>query len=164
MDREDISSPDRGTTSHEGFPSREEVREAGEQVAGTVKQEYGKLRDDAVHATHEAMEAGKHQARAYTERQRQRAAGHIAAVARAMQDSVASLEAQGETAMAAYWQRAADEAEGVARWAEEKSLGEMWQAAERYAREHPGVAFGGAVAAGFVLARVFASSAPRNRP
>ena len=162
MDKDDIHSSGPDTGSHEGLPDREELRKVGEQLSETARQEYGELREEAVHAMHEAADATRHQVRAYTERQHHRAADHIVAVAQAMQDSAGSLEAQGEITMASYWKRAADETQNLAKWTEEKSLEEMWKAAEQYAREHPGVAFGGAVAAGFVLARVLSSSAPRT--
>lgn len=152
------------TPSREGIPSREEIRETAEQVADSARQEYDALRSEALHEARSAVDTVKRSAHDYTDAQRTAAADNVDAIAHAMQASVDSLESQGQHLVARYWQRVADETHDLAGWLRGRSLDELWQETEGYARQRPAVVFGGALAAGFLLARVLRSSPPAANP
>lgn len=164
QDDDTQSGPGTANAGREGhLPSPEELREEAAGVADVVRDEFGQLRDEAAHEARETVHAAQRQARDYAERQRAAAADSVQAIANALYSSGDTLEAEGREAIAAYWRRGAASAEDLARWMEGKSLGDIWQQAQHYARRQPGVSFGAALAAGFVFARLMKSTA-RHRP
>jgi hypothetical protein len=149
---------------HEGVPSQEELRDTAGAVAGAVKDEYRDVRGQVSRQAREAAESVRETARSYGEHQREAVGANIEAIVTALEAGVHSLEEQGRDTAAAYGRQAAAGVEDLAAWIREKSLPEVWQEAETYARRQPAVAFGGAVAAGFLLARFLKSSAPAETP
>ncbi|MFN2329983.1 MAG: hypothetical protein ABR612_13795, partial [Chromatocurvus sp.] len=86
----------------------------------------------------------------------------VQTIANALYSSGDTLEAQGRDSMAALWRRGAASTEDLAKWLEGRSVSDLWQQAQTYARRQPGVSFGGALAAGFLLARFLKSSTPQE--
>ncbi len=163
MQDETTRSPaDPGTpeTPHQSALSGEGMREAAGEVAGAVKDEYETLREESLTAVREAAGTARQQLHDYVDERQSAIAENVQAIADAMQESAGSLETQNRDTVANYWRRAAVGTEDLARWLESKSAQELWQQGQTYARRQPGLAFGGAVAVGFLLARLLKSSEP----
>ncbi len=157
--QDDYTQSGPGGSGSTGLPSGEELREAAGKVAGTVREEYDQLREEVAHAAHETQTTVRRGAREYADEQRAAAADTVRAIASALYSSGDTLDSQGRDTVAALWRRGAAGAQEVAQWLEDKSAGDLWQQAQTYARRQPAVSFGGAMVAGFLLARLLKSSA-----
>ncbi|MDT8386566.1 MAG: hypothetical protein RQ736_03580 [Thiogranum sp.] len=158
------ADPGTPETPHEGAAQGEGVRETVGEVAGAVRNEYETLREESLTAARETASMARQQLHDYVDERQSAIAENVQAIADAMQESASSLEAQNRDAVANYWRRAAVGTEDLARWLEGRSAQELWQQGQAYARRQPGLAFGGALAAGFLLARLLKSSAPEAEP
>lgn len=162
MEQETTHYPpgDEPGTRSEGPTTKEAARDTAAAVAGAVKEEYNDLRAEASQQAREVVDSVSEQALSYAERKREAVGANIEAIATALEAGVQSLEEQGNNTAAAYGRQAAAGVVDLAEWVQGKSLAELWQHAETYARRQPAVTFGGAMAAGFLLARFLKSSAP----
>lgn len=119
------------------------------------------------HSAADAIRAGKDEARDMVrdlaDRQRHRAAESLGGMASALHSSARDLEKESTT-MARYTDVAADQLDRVAGYLRRADWNEIIEGAESFARRQPYWFIGGAVAAGFVLARFLKSSggAPRE--
>lgn len=130
------------------------------EVADAARAGYEELREAAKQGGEEVVAEIRQTAYDTAESQRHLISENLEAIARALQASVDSLRDQGQDKMADYWHIAADGADDLARRLKDKPVEEMWVEAERYVREQPTLAFGGAMAAGFLLSRFLKSSSP----
>lgn len=109
----------------------------------------------------ELMQAAKQRAKDVASEQKDAAAAQLGCVARGLRDAAGSM--QGESEFAGRY--ASKAAEGLERFAQDlrgADFDELVQRTESYARRNPGVFLGGAVAAGFLLARFIKSSHERS--
>jgi hypothetical protein len=106
----------------------------------------------------QAAEPVKQQARDFAERQKQAGAEQIGGVARAVKGTAEQLERELPFA-AEYVRQAADSLEGAADTLRQKSVDDIAHSIADFARQQPAAFLGGAVLAGFVLARFLKSSA-----
>jgi ElaB/YqjD/DUF883 family membrane-anchored ribosome-binding protein len=134
--------------------SREELNETARKARDAGEE----LREEAVHEVREAVQEARQQAKAYADARRAAAAEDIADVAYALHVGAQALDERDKPGLADYSNTAAAGAEKLADWVRDKSLADVWHEAEAYARRQPLVTFGGALAAGFVLARFLRSS------
>ena len=151
------TQPDYEPTRAQGT---EDLRREAESVADSAKREAASLRDEIAHEAREAAEEAKREAEHYADEQRIAAGESLEAIAVALQASVDSLRDQGHSGLADYWQGIADGAGDMAERIKDKPVGDLLHEAERYAREQPGLAFGGAMAAGMLIARFLKASSP----
>lgn len=110
----------------------------------------------------ELMHAAKQRAKDIAEEQKDAAAAQLGCVARGLREAAGSM--QGESEFAGRY--AGKAAEGLERLSEDLRGADFDQLVERtenYARRNPAVFLGGAVAAGFLLARFIKSSRERTR-
>jgi hypothetical protein len=142
--------------------TQERLRRSAEEAQEAIKEESSKLRDDVSAEAKAQAESLKERAGAEAERQRVAIADHIGAFASALRAGVDALESEGRNEMAGYWRTAADSAGRLAERVKDKPLAEAWQEAEDYVREEPALGFGGAMVAGFMLARFLKSSRPEE--
>lgn len=147
---------------HPGMPTQDEVRTAAAEAGKALKEGYKDVREEALREGRAAMETAQEQVRGYADAQRGLVAENMEAAANAIGASVESLEEQGHGTAASYLRTAADGMQEASRWLHDKSWGEIWEQAEDYARRQPAVAFGGAMTAGFLLARFLKSSPARG--
>jgi len=87
----------------------------------------------------------------------------IASVAQAVQGAADKLDAEAPQ-IADFVREAAQTVERLSNDLRERSLGEIAASVSNFAREEPVAFFGGAVLAGFVLARLTKRPAPQNTP
>jgi len=138
----------------------DEARETARAFSESAKQEYRGLMDEAKRGAQDAAHKGQQRAHEHAEEQREVAGQSAAAVASALHAGVEPLREQGQEAIARYWSAAADGVGELAERVKDKPVEALWEEAERYVREQPGVAFGGAMAVGFALSRFLKSSSP----
>ena len=125
----------------------ESAKETASQVGGQIKQE-----------AQAQAENIRSQAASMADEHRSEAADTVAAVAAALHAGVSSLESDGQQSMAGYWRSAAASVDQLADRVKDKPAGEVLSEAEDYVREQPGLGFGGAMVAGFMLSRFLKSS------
>lgn len=145
-------------TAQSERPLSHDAREAANSASHAFREEARSLKDEAKQSAQDAGQEAKQRAQAYAEEQRDVAGMGAAAVAAALRAGVDPLREQGQEAIANYWAAAADGADDFAERIKGKRAEELWHEAERYVREQPGVAFGGAMAVGFALSRFLKSS------
>ena len=115
----------------------------------------------------EALGAGRDHAvdearalvRETAQRQKERAAEGLGGVADALHEASRKLLGGNQAATARYTDMAADQIERMSQMLRDRSLEDLVGDAEAFARRQPALFLGGALAAGFVLARVL-----RNAP
>lgn len=120
---------------------------------------------EAGHSTAEMLRAGKDEAvdqtkamvRDLADSQRQRAADSIGGMAQALHRSAGDLETENQM-MARYTHLAADQLDQVSSYLRQSNLGDILTGTENFARRQPYWFLGGAVAAGFLVARFLKSS------
>lgn len=111
----------------------------------------------------EIAEPLKEKAEQIAETQKEAGTSHVRTLASAVHGAARELE-QGMPRLASSVHDAARKIEETAETIRNKNIDEMIDDLGRYAREQPGLVFGGAVVAGIVLSRFLkssASSAPR---
>jgi hypothetical protein len=125
-----------------------------------------KLASEAERAKSKLAEASapvKEQARQFAERQKSAGAEQIGGVARAVHGAADKLE-QDLPFAADYVRQAAATIEGAADSLKQKSVDDIAKSVADFARAQPVAFIGGAVLAGFVLARFLKSSAEPSAP
>jgi ElaB/YqjD/DUF883 family membrane-anchored ribosome-binding protein len=136
------------------------LEETARGAAEAAKAEVAELREEAKQVGREAVAEVKQTAHDTAETQQHRLGETLEALAHALQAGVESLQQEGRGQLAESWHVAVEGLEDLGTRLRERSPERMWAEAEAFVRERPALAFGGAVAAGFVLARFLKSSAP----
>ncbi|RAI43761.1 hypothetical protein [Rhodoplanes roseus] len=151
--------------SRTGSP-QDDLRRAGEQVAGAVKETASGVKDEVVSAATELRDQAaamaeplQQKARSVAEEQKKAGAEKVSGVARAI--SSAADDIADEMPQAAAWVRkGASQLEQVSSAVRDKSVEELARDAERFARNNTAAFFGLSLVAGFALARFLKSGAP----
>lgn len=134
----DASTPSPGETGQDDYrPTREVLRASRDQ----------------------AMEEARDAIRNMAEGQKTRAAEGLGSVAHALHETARTLSSEKQAVTARYTDMAADQLERASRLLREKDWDDLMGEAERFARQQPTLFIGGAIAAGFFLAR-FLKSVP----
>ena len=118
--------------------------------------------DEVKQEARAAFDQAKDQARSAATRQKDAAAQQMGGWAQALRTASDDLHSRGQDSVAAYVRQAAeglDRASGTVRG---RDVDELIGSVEDFARRQPVAFFGGAVAAGFGLARFMRSSADRR--
>ncbi len=135
-------------TSYETKETLGEAKQATEEIKNDVKQEAQRI-------TAEAKQRGQ----ALFDSQKHAAADEIGNMALALRRTAQELNQEQQPSTAKLATRAADSLERLAGTLRDKDLRTVFSQLEHYAREHPGMFFGGSVVAGLLLARFLKSSA-----
>ena len=107
--------------------------------------------------TGQALDEAKNMVRDAADQQRKKAAETVGGVAEALHRTAGSMEAENTT-MAHYTEVAASRLDDVARYLRQNNWGDLVEGAESFARRQPAWFIGGAMATGFLLARLVKSS------
>lgn len=105
---------------------------------------------------------GRERLDAYLAQQRDRLCARMSALADALRKTADALDEKQETVMARYSTRAADNIERLGTGLRDQDIDSFMAQAAEFARRQPALFLGGAVAAGFLLARFLKSSAERE--
>lgn len=106
------------------------------------------------------VEKAKQEGQSFLEERKRATADEIGAVAEILRKATQEMHQQKQPSMVvSYAERTADRLDQYSRTLQERDLNTLVRQAEGFARRQPGVFVGGAVVAGFLLARFFRSSA-----
>ncbi len=108
----------------------------------------------------ELMGDAKRRVQAIVGEQQRAAAGQISGLAQALRTTAEQLYAQDQGPMATYAERAADSLERFGNTLRNRDIDSLAAQVQDFARKQPGVFLGGAVAAGFLVARFLKSTSP----
>ncbi len=150
------------TSSDDSSGATEALRSSAEQVTGQVKEQF---KEKAVELKRQAKETAQDmraRARSVVDQQKQAAVDRVDGIAQALRTASDELRDQGQPMAAEYSRYAADSIESMARSLERREVGDVVNSIEEFARERPGAFLGGAMVAGFALARFMKSSSARR--
>jgi hypothetical protein len=131
-----------------------------EQLGDRIKDKTADLKRQAQAAVHDVGA----RARSSADQQKNVAAERVGGVARALRAASDDLDDQGQPMVAGYSRQLAEGLEGMAQSLSRRSVDELVEGVEDFARQRPVAFMGGAMAAGFALARFMKSSAARRAP
>lgn len=117
-----------------------------------------RARQDATRLVTEAKQTGK----SMISEKQHAAADEIAGVANALRQTAQSLEQNDQITSGQYAQRAAAGLDQLSNALRDRDIGSLVHQAESFARRSPALFFGGAVAAGFLIARFMKSTEHRE--
>jgi hypothetical protein len=155
---------DAPATSHRSPQSTgEELSRTAAETTAELRQQAREVTEEVKHEAYEAVEEAKEQARASAARQKDAAAQRMGGFAHALKTASDDLRQQGQAFAAEYVQQAAGGLERASDAMRERDLDDLIGSVEDFARRQPVAFLGGAVVAGFGLARLMKSSADRRR-
>ncbi|MGH8502803.1 MAG: hypothetical protein ACREVE_10120 [Gammaproteobacteria bacterium] len=143
----DYDTPD-APHSRDSNTSTTQVSQGVRQTTDQVKQH-----------TRGAAKQAKAQAESMLGEQQQAAAGQLQGLAKALRKTAEQLDSQDQAPLARYAERAADGLDSLGGTLRDRDIGSLAAQVQDFARQQPGVFLGGAVAAGFLVARFLKSSA-----
>ena len=138
------------------------AKQSADHVVEGAKQKADELKEQTKQAAADAAADAKQQARSFAEERKDEAADRVDGVANALRNAAGSLDDQDQTAMAGYARQAASGLEQVSNAISNRSLDDLVETVEDFARRQPVAFLGGAALAGFVMARFAKSSAERR--
>ena len=156
--RADSLHPATGTDSSHTGRGMEAAKDNAEHLTERVKDRAADLKRQAKDAVHDMSV----RARSAADEQKNVAAERVGGVARALRVASDDLHDQGQSLVAGYSRQVAEGLESMAQSFSRRSLGDLVEGVEDFARERPVAVLGGAMVAGFALARFMKSSAGRR--
>ncbi|MBA2410066.1 MAG: hypothetical protein H0V62_09960 [Gammaproteobacteria bacterium] len=120
--------------------------------------------DQVKQQARDAAQQAKTQADSMLGEQQQAAAGQLQGVAKALRKTAEQLDSQDQGPVARYAERAADSLDSLGDKLRDRDIDSLAAQVQDFARQQPGVFLGGAVAAGFLVARFLKSSARDESP
>ena len=138
----------------------EALRSTAEQVTERIKEKAGELKQQAKETAHDVRQ----RARSAVDEQKHVAVGRVEGIAHALRTASDELRDQGQPMVAEYSRYAAEGLESMAQSLDRREVGDFVENIEQFARERPVAFLGGAMVAGFALARFMKSSSARRDP
>jgi hypothetical protein len=156
--RADSLHPATGTDSSHTGSGMKAAKDSADHLTERVKDRAADLKRQAKNAVHDMGV----RARSAADEQKNVAAERVGGVARALRVASDDLHDQGQSLVAGYSRQVAEGLESIAQSLSRRSLGDLVEGVEDFARERPVAFMGGAMVAGFALARFMKSSAGRR--
>jgi hypothetical protein len=150
-----------GTTETQGTNQTQSGAEAhgeGEHLTDRARRKAGEM----MHQAEESARDMGERARSAVDQQKDAAAGRIEGVAHALRSASDDLEHRGQPMVAEYSRQVAEGLESMANWVSRRNIDDMVGGIEDFARQRPVAFMGGAMVAGFALARFMKSSSARR--
>jgi hypothetical protein len=141
----------------------DEFVQAAEGEAHALKEQARETAEEVKAGVQGAAEDVKEQVRSSAVRQKDAAAQQMDGFAHALKSASDDLQGRGQDSAAAWVRQAASGLERVSSTVRERNVDDLIGTVEDFARRQPVAFLGGAVAAGFGLARLMKSSADRRR-
>jgi hypothetical protein len=138
--------------------SETEVKEKAADLAARAKEKAGDLKRQAERAADDM----RHRARSAAMDQKNVAASRIEGIAHALRTASDDLQTQGQPTVAEYSRYVAEGLESMAESLGRRDVDDLVGSVEDFARARPVAFLGGAVVAGFALARFMKSSSARR--
>ena len=104
----------------------------------------------------------RQRARSAVDQQKEAAVGGIEGMAQALRSASDDLQERGQPVVAEYSRQVADGLESMANWVSRRNVDDLVGGVEDFARQRPVAFIGGAMVAGFALARFMKSSSARR--
>ncbi|MDT0630581.1 hypothetical protein [Rubrivirga litoralis] len=136
----------------------DDAKKAASDVADTAKDAASDLAQQAKSEAKDLAQQAKSKAADRASEQKEKATGVLSDVATALHDTSDSLRDQDQDAFARYADQAADQVEQFTSAVRDRSVGEILDEAERFARRDPGLFVGGAFLLGIFGARFLKAS------
>jgi hypothetical protein len=152
-----------GPTDREAQQSTDELARAAKAEAHAVKEQAREAAAEMKAGAGDAVEDVKEQVRSSAARQKDAAAQQMDGWAHALRSASDDLHGRGQDSAAAWVLQAAAGLERCSGTMRERDVDDLVGTVEDFARRQPVAFLGGAVAAGFGLARLMKSSADRRR-
>ena len=152
-----------GPSDREAQKSTDEFVQTAQGEAHAVKEQAREAAAEMKAEVRAAADDVKDQVRASAAKQKDAAAQQIDGWAHALKTASDDLDSRGQPSAAAYVRQAAAGLERASGTVRERGLDDLIGTVEDFARRQPVAFLGGAVAAGFGLARLMKSSADRRR-
>lgn len=149
--------------TRDGQNAAEAVKQTGRAAVEAVGDKVEQYKDEAKSTFVRLADDAKARARSAVEGRKHATAQDLADVAEALQASADRMEQRDHSVAAGYVRQAAGGLEQVADSLERRDIVDLLRQTEDLARRQPGVFVGGAVIAGFALARFLKSSGERQR-
>jgi len=136
----------------------EAAQDKAEHLSDRAREKAGELKRQAEETAHGMRE----RARSIADQQKHAAAGRVEGIAHALRTASDDLREQGQPMIAEYSRYAAEGLESMAQSLERRNVDDFVEGVENFARERPVAFLGGAMVAGFALARFMKSSSARQ--
>lgn len=154
--------PDNKTTTPPDQPvAMPGSREPNDQ--NSAKEQARQAAEKAKEHAAEAADKAKAKARSFADDQKEQAASRVGGVADALRSAAGDLDDQDQQTVAGYAREAASGLDRVSDALSRRSVDDLLETVEDFARQQPVAFLGGAVLTGFVLSRFAKSSAERRR-
>lgn len=134
-----------------------------DRAKNDLAQKTGDVVDQAKEQTGQAMEQARTSAFTMMDQQKSRAADGLGSVAQALRQTGDSLRSGDQGSLSQYADRAADTVDQFSQQLRSKSVEELLDDAEDFARREPEVFLGGAVLLGLLASRFFKASSRRSQ-
>jgi ElaB/YqjD/DUF883 family membrane-anchored ribosome-binding protein len=141
-----------------GEEARDEMRREAERARGKAES----LKEEAKERAGRLLDEAKDRARSAIDQRKEGLAQDVGDFAHALRASASDLQKHDKGYVAHYVEQAASSVEQIADTLHRQDLKDLVRHTEDFARRQPGLFIGGAVAAGFALARFLKSSAERR--
>jgi hypothetical protein len=142
--------------------SESETEYQAKETAGEVKQAAGELQGEMKEEARRLAGEAKQRGQALFEGQRRAAADEIGGMVEALRKTARELDQEQRPSTANLVGRAAETMDRLASNLRDQDFRALYGRVEGYARQHPGLFFGGSLVAGLVMAR-FLKSSSENR-
>lgn len=140
-----------------------ELEHEAKNRSETIGQQAQDTAEDVKRQARDAAARTRAEVHSMAVRQKQAAAGQVSGFAQALKSASVDLDGRGQQFAARYVEQAADGLERVSDALERRDPDDLLTGVEDFARRQPIAFMGGAVIAGFGLARLMKSSAARRR-
>jgi hypothetical protein len=151
-----------GRSQMQGTSGAEATQGEGEHLTDRARRKAGELAGDLKRKAEESAEDLRQRARSAVDQQKDTAVGGIEGVAHALRSASDDLRERGQPLAAECSRQAADGLESLANWVSRRNIDDVTGGLEDFARQRPGAFIGGAMVAGFALARFMKSSSARG--
>jgi hypothetical protein len=141
-----------------GEQARDEIRREAERASGKVEG----LKEEVKGRAGRLLDEAEERARSAIDERKEGLAQDVGDFAHALRASASDLQVHRKAYVAHYVEQAASSVEQIADTLHRQDLTGLMRRTEDFARRQPGLFVGGAVAAGFALARFLKSSAERR--
>jgi hypothetical protein len=147
-----------GTETNQARSASEAAQEQGEHPTDRAREKAGELKRQAGEVAHGMRD----RARSIADQQKHAAAGRVEGIAHALRRASDDLREQGQPTIAEYSRYAAEGLESMAQSLDRRDVDDFVEGVESFARQRPVAFLGGAMVAGFALARFMKSSSARR--
>jgi hypothetical protein len=151
-----------GTSQMQGTSGAEATQGEGEHLTDRARRKAGELAGDLKRKAEESAEDLRQRARSAVDQQKDTAVGGIEGVAHALRSASDDLRERGQPWAAESSRQVAEGLESLAKWVSRRNIDDVTGSVEDFARQRPVAFIGGAMVAGFALARFMKSSSARR--